>query len=161
MANIGVFGQPAVAQPLGVPQQAVGAEQPAKTKVEEVRIEQSESNTCFFVMGTVKGSELRKKVMELGGARNQRVKGYKFPARDLERVCTALGCEKNVNLIDPRQTIQVEFTQKLQWSGDMAEAEARLSALGLTKKSGKTNVWVGDLAQAAQFSHAFGVTERK
>jgi hypothetical protein len=150
----GVFGQPAVAAPAAAVAQAPVVE-------DKITIVEGDSKTCFFVCGLSKGSPLKKTIKAMGGIRNARVQGYKFPARDLDLVCSKLGVEKNVNLVDPRQTIQLEFNQKVQWPGDMAEAEKRLTAVGLTKKAGNGNVWVGDLSQAGTFLQAFGISQSK
>lgn len=160
MANVAVFGQPA--QAVAQPAVAVAvAAAPVPVIEDKITIIEGESKSCFFVCGVSKGSPLRKKIKAMGGVRNARMQGYKFAARDLDAVCGSLGVEKNVNLVDPRQTIQLEFTQKVQWPGDMAIAEQRLTAVGLTKKTGKGNVWVGDLSQAGTFLQAFGITQLK
>lgn len=153
MANVAAFAQ----VPVPVAPQVDGAAQVPVVE-DKITIVEGDSKSCFFVCGISKGSPLRKKIKAMGGVRNARMQGYRFAARDLDAVCSALGVEKNVNLVDPRQTIQLEFNQKVQWPGDMAEAEKRLTAVGLTKKPGKGNVWTGDLSQAGTFLQAFGIT---
>jgi len=155
MAQI-VAQNPLAAAGLG----ALQAEAAAPAPVDNIVIAPTESGMSFIVTGLAKGSPLKAKIKALGGARNARVKGYVFPARDLNRVCNELGVAQGVNLVDPRQTIEVVFTDKVQWNGPMENADALLKGLGMTKKNGKGNVWVGDLAMSQRFAAAMNVTTK-
>lgn len=123
----------------------------------EISIIEASSGASFFVTGVKKNEALKDQLKKMGGHYNAHARGYNFPARDLDRVCKELGVSKSINLVDPRSIIEVEFTQKFQWKGDMAQAEAKLKEIGLTKKSGRNNSWSGDLSRAGVFLNAFGI----
>ena len=107
-------------------------------------------------MGVKGNKEAKQKLVELGGHYNEHMRGYRFNSRDLDKVRDALQLEGNIDLIDPRRVIQVEFTQKFQWDGDLAMAEQKLKGTGLVKKVGaKGNCWAGDLSKASEFLRVF------
>jgi hypothetical protein len=156
------FGQPQgqpiqqqIAQP-AAPQNGQHAEE-GEDSNEPTKLEIIPSSTgeSFFVVGASGNDELKKRIKSLGGHYNHRVRGWKFHVSKQTEVCTALGMASNVDLVDPRKVVTVEFTQKLQWPGDMTVIEQKMKDLGLTKKAGKTNTYVGDLSKAPGFLQSF------
>lgn len=147
-----VFGQAA----------APVAQQAAPAQTGQITITEADTGTAFFVH-TGGNEEVKEKLKELGGTHNSHARAYRFPSRDMEKVVAALqqfgvsGVNKPVGLVDPRKVIEVTFEQKFQYPGDMAEAEAKLKELGLSKKGGRSNAWTGDLAKAGLFLQAFGI----
>lgn len=144
--------------PTNVAQNAV-AGQAAPQEIPNIQIVPSSSGTSFIIKGVKGNKELKKTIISLGGSRNSRGGGgYIFPARDLQRVCEALGLQSGVNLVDPRKTVEVTFTEKLQWAGDMASLEAYFKSIGMVKENGKMNSWHGNMAQAAAFAKVSNVS---
>ena len=144
-------------QPL-VQNPQTGAEQNSNNVVakSEVRIVKAETGTCFFVMGIHGDEELKKIVRdELKGVYNHKKQGYKFPARDYDRVAQRLGLTITGGLIDPAKLIEVTFTQKFQYNGDMVQAEQFLKSIGLTKQAKSANSWTGDVSVAPKFIQVF------
>jgi hypothetical protein len=123
-------------------------------EAETIQIVSSSTGTSFFVVGVQKNEPVKSLLKELGGHHNAHMRGYKFAARDIDKVRAALKLDGGQGLIDPRKVIEVEFTQKFQWPGDMEQAEKKLIELGL-KKSGRANAWTGDLSRAGPFLAAF------
>lgn len=144
-------GQPQ--QILSAPPSTVG-----EAPKEEIRIVGADTGTAFFVLGAHGNEEIKKLLKELGGSHNTHMQGYRFQARDLDKVCKALGLVKSINVVDPATMIHVEFTQALQWPGKMSDAETMLKASGLTKKSGGKNAWTGDLSKYPEFARTFNIT---
>ena len=134
------------------------ANAPAALDVSKVAIESTQSKTSFKVTGTAGNDELKKVLTELGGAYNSRVKGYIFQADRYDEVCKRLGINGDINLVDSRKTVTVDFTQSFQWNGDMEEVNDSLKRLGLRKKQGTGNSWQGELSQAANFLAAFNMS---
>lgn len=128
-----------------------------------ITITEAETGTAFFVH-TGGNEQVKEKLKELGGIHNSHIRAYKFPARDMPRVIDELtkfglgDVQRPVGLVDPRKVIEVTFDQKFQYPGDIAEAEAKLKELGMTKKAGRSNAWTGDLAKAGLFLKAFGIS---
>lgn len=122
--------------------------------LQQIQIEPSSSGASFFVLGATGNEEVKKMLKDLGGAYNSHKRGYLFQSRDHTKVCEALGQQPNFNLVDPRKQINVQFTGKYQWNGDMSQAEELLKSIGMTK-SGRGNDWTGDLTQVAQFNKIF------
>jgi|SRR5579885_1736345 len=141
-------------QAAAVQGQPPAAEDAAPSKLEIVL---GDTGQCFFVIGAYGNADLKKKLKELGGHNNSHSKGYKFPARKMEEVCTALGLQPNVNLVDPRKVVTVTFEQKFQWPGDMALLEQKMKDIGLQKKK-KDNVYTGDLSKANAFLQVFNIS---
>lgn len=127
-------------------------------KKKQVTIESSSTGVSFIVRG-VEDEEMKKKLREMGGHWNTRVRGYMVPANKLDQVCGMVGLEKDIELTDPRKLITVQFTQSFKWSGEMTVAEQKLKQAGLQKKTGKGNVWTGDLTLVNNFFAQFAVTE--
>lgn len=133
---------------------------PAPAPVEEpqkIEIEPTSSGASFFVKGVSGNEELKQKLKDIGGVYNTHSRGYLFKARDEAAVYQVLGLVKNLTLSDPGKMIEVQFTQKFQWNGDMRVAEEQLKAIGMVK-AGRGNVWSGDLAKASVFAKTFSST---
>lgn len=156
-------GQPLVAQPASQPAAAV-ANVVEESKPLSIKIEPGTSSMCFFVVATGGTEDARKELKKtlkktLGGHYNARMKGYRFASNKLAEVCTALQVDQSVDLVDPRKQVEVQFTQKLQWQGDMSIIEQKMKEIGMTKKGAKnTNVYVGDLSLSAKFLQMFNVS---
>jgi hypothetical protein len=145
-----VLAQQAIA---GQGQPAPGAVQPAA----KLEIVPSSTARSFFVKGAYGNDDLKKKLKELGGHHNAHEKGWKFPTRKMAEVCAALDLQPNVDLVDPRKVVVVEFTQQFQWPGDMSILEQKMKEVGLEKRS-KGNVYTGDLNKANAFLRVFNVS---
>jgi hypothetical protein len=148
-------GAPQYGQPQAAVQPILGQAAAPKS---EIRIVASDTGTAFFVTGVHGNEDVKKVLKELGGAHNSHMGGYMFAGRHLKKVCEALGLQSNINVIDPAKLIHIEFTQTLQWPGNMADAEAMLKQCQLTKKSGGKNAWTGDLSKLRQFEQVFNIT---
>lgn len=146
------FQQGAVLPQQPAPQQAAVQEEQEPTKLEILPTSTGES---FVLVGASGNDEIKKKIKALGGHYNGRMKGWIFPAGKQDVVCKELGMHSNTDLIDPRKLITVEFSQRLQWPADMAVLEQKMKDLGLVKKSGKGNVYTGDLSKVAGFLKSF------
>jgi len=140
-------------------QAAAGQGQPAAEAVQahaKLEIVPSSTGQSFFVKGAYGNEIIKKKLKELGGHHNAHEKGWKFPTRKMAEVCAALGLEPNVDLVDPRKVVNVQFNQKFQWPGDMSILEQKMKEAGLEK--GKGNVYTGDLSKANTFLHLFNIS---
>jgi len=149
--------------PNGQAQAAVAA-QPAEDKPLSIKFEPGTGGACFFVVATGGSEEVRKELKKtlkktLNGHYNSHMKGYRFPAGKMTEVCAALQVNPNMNLIDPRKLVEVQFTQRVQWQGEMSIVEQKMKEIGLTKKGQKnSNVYVGDLSLAPKFLQVFNVS---
>lgn len=163
-----LFAQPGLVppgfqQPLGQPALPVAEQQnvqqnPAPNGEEEatkLEIIPTSTGESFVVVGASGNDEIKKKIKSLGGHYNHRMKGWVFNVSKQADVCRELGMVPNADLIDPSKVITVEFSQRVQWQGDMAVVEQKMKDLGLTKKSGKGNVYTGDLSKAPAFLKSF------
>ncbi len=135
---------------------------PAAYNLEHVRIESASSGAAFFVTGTSNNEPLKECLKKLGGAWNSRMKGYKFDPDMLGTVTKTIGLTSDINLVDPRLTVVVHFTQSFQIKeGQMASTEEGLKNLGLNKKQGGANEWTGPLNLAGPFLQASQITASK
>lgn len=127
----------------------------------ELRIEAGSSGACFFVLGVNGNEDVKKKLKDLGGCFNSRMRGYKFATKQIETVCKAFDLEEtNIKLRDPRQMITIQLQSEVHWDNDMSVAEQKLKEIGLKKKSGKGNVWQGDLNKAEKFFAMFHTSSK-
>ena len=135
---------------------------PAAYDIEHVRIESASSGASFFVTGTSNNEPLKECLKKLGGAWNARMKGYKFDPDMLGKVSKTIGLTSDINLVDPRNTVVVHFTQSFQvGEGQMAATEEGLKKLGLIKKQSGGNEWTGPLNLAGPFLQASSITQSK
>lgn len=135
---------------------------PVGYNLEHVRIESASSGAAFFVTGTSNNEPLKECLKKLGGAWNSRMKGYKFDPDMLGTVCKTIGLTSDINLVDPRNTVIVHFTQSFQVAeGQMPSTEEGLKKLGLNKKQGGGNEWTGPLNLASPFLQASNITQSK
>jgi hypothetical protein len=130
----------------------------------EISIIQAETGTAFFIRFTGTGyDDLKAKVKEIGGTYNGRVRAWKFPVSQQEEVNALLAeygaAHQSLHMVDPNKIITVEFTQRFQWPGDMAQAEERLKQLGMVRKAGPKQIWTADLSKATPFLNAFGISQ--
>lgn len=135
---------------------------PVKFDLTDVAIEEASSGAAFFITGTSNNEPLKEALKKLGGAWNSRMKGYKFSPDMLTKVKETIGLASNIKLVDPNLSVTVHFIQTFQvGEGQMPSTEEGLKKLGLKKKQGNGNEWVGDLAQAGPFLQASSISVQK